>query len=488
MILFPALLCALSGVLMLVLSFLEHKKEKKLLPGNPGVYTVVILAISVAVCMYCTWFTSVDVTLMSFLDSFSIRFCQDALGRLFLTASSVIWLVVSIYSCEYMKQEDNTKRFYGFFLLVYSVLICLDSAGNLITFYFFYEFMTLTSLPLVLHHQTKEALMAGLKYLLYSMAGAYFALFGIYVLSQNTATLDFIPGGSLQSTSTTVMLACFFLILGFGAKAGMLPLHAWLPTAHPAAPAPASAALSAIIVKGGVLAIIRSIFYVAGAQKLRGTWVQSTWMVLALLTVFMGSMIAFRQKEFKKRLAYSTVSQASYILFGLSLLEPMAFTGALLHFVFHACIKAALFLTAGAFIFHTGKHQVSEYPGIGKKLPMATWGYTLASLGLIGIPPVCGFISKWYLALGSLQSDTGVISVIGPVVLLVSALLTAGYLLPIMWNGFFGAKAEPAYKNEWKSPMSVSIALLALLAVWMGVFPDRLVEYMAGISCMVFGK
>ena len=119
---------------------------------------------------------------------------------------------------------------------------------------------------------------------------------------------------------------------------------------------------------------------------------------------------------------------------------------------------------------------------------MATWGYTLASLGLIGIPPVCGFISKWYLALGSLQSDTGVISVIGPVVLLVSALLTAGYLLPIMWNGFFGAKAEPAYKNEWKSPMSVSIALLALLAVWMGVFPDRLVEYMAGISCMVFGK
>ena len=198
--------------------------------------------------------------------------------------------------------------------------------------------------------------MAALKYLFYSMCGAYLGLFGIFFLYKYCDTLAFVPGGSLNLTLLAdhqgiVMVAVFAMLIGFVVKAGMLPLHAWLPTAHPVAPSPASAALSGIIVKCGVLAIIRTVYYVVGADFIRGTWIQTAWMVLTLMTIFMGSMLAFREPVFKKRLAYSTVSQVSYILFGLSALTPTAMTGALLHVVFHAFIKCTLFLTAGIFIF-----------------------------------------------------------------------------------------------------------------------------------------
>lgn len=282
--------------------------------------------------------------------------------------------------------------------------------------------------------------MAALKYLFYSLCGAYCALFGIYFLYQYCDTLTFTAGGTLNRALAAgnegiLLTAVFLMLVGFGAKAGMLPLHSWLTAAHPAAPAPASAVLSAVIVKGGVLAVIRTVYYIVGPAFLKGTWVQTAWMSLSLLTVFMGSMLAYREKVFKKRLAYSTISQVSYILFGLSLLNPVGMTGALLHVVFHAGVKCALFLTAGIFIFRTGKTRVDEYAGIGKRMGVTLWCYTFASLALIGIPPFGGFTSKWYLAQGALQSETGIFRVLGPAVLLISALLTAGYLLPITIRG-----------------------------------------------------
>ena len=181
---------------------------------------------------------------------------------------------------------------------------------------------------------------------------------------------------------------------------GCFPLHAWLPTAHPVAPAPASAFLSGIIVKAGVLAIIRTVYYVAGAAFLRGTWVQTVWAVFAIVTILMGSSLAFKEKIFKKRLAYSTVSNLSYILLGLSMLNETAFTGSILHVVFHAVIKSALFLSAGALIFITGNTKVNDFMGLGKRMPVLFWCYTIVSLGLIGIPPTSGVVSKWYLAVG----------------------------------------------------------------------------------------
>jgi len=275
------------------------------------------------------------------------------------------------------------------------------------------------------------------------------------------------------------------MILGFGVKAGMFPMHGWLPTAHPVAPAPASAFLSAIIVKVGVLAIIRVVFFVVGANFLRGTWVQYTWLTLTLITVFMGSMLAYRENILKKRLAYSTISQVSYILFGLALLTPGGFVGGILQVVFHAIIKTMLFLCAGVIIYKTGKKNVSELTGIGKEMPITIWCFTIASLGLIGIPPTAGFIGKWVLAMGSLGSGIKIFSWLGVVVLLISALLTAGYLLPVAINGFFPGKEENKVKIESKEPtgfMLVPLIIMAIAVILLGVFPNKLTEYIMTIS------
>jgi multicomponent Na+:H+ antiporter subunit D len=361
-----------------------------------------------------------------------------------------------------------------------------------VTLYFFYELMTLTAMPLVLHNGSKEAIMGALKYLFYSMCGAYLALFGIFFLYQNCETLDFVAGGTLQATVTSrgfLLVAIFCMLIGLGAKAGMFPLHAWLPTAHPVAPSPASAVLSAVIVKAGVLAIIRTVFYVVGPDFLKGTWVQTAWMILTLGTVFMGSLLAFREPVFKKRLAYSTVSQVSYILFGLSLLSPMGMTGALLHTVFHAFIKCALFLTAGIFIYQTGRTEAADFAGYGRKMPKTLWAYTFASLALIGIPPASGFISKWYLAEGALSADVGVFGYLGPAVLLVSALLTAGYLLPVTLKGFFPGEAigelEPSVK-EPPSAMWIPLMILAVLSMLLGILPNPLITFVSRIVSAVF--
>ena len=278
---------------------------------------------------------------------------------------------------------------------------------------------------------------------------------------------------------TLLLVAAMLMIVGFGVKAGMFPLHAWLTAAHPVAPAPASAVLSGIIVKGGVLGIIRVVFYMFGAEFLRGTWVQTTWIVLTLLTVFMGSLMAYREKVLKRRLAYSTVSQISYILFGLAVLNPMASEGALLHAVCHAFTKCGLFLCAGAIIYKTGKTRVNELRGIGKEMPVTIWCYTLLSLTLIGIPPTGGFLSKWYLGIGALETGMNVVSWLGPVILLISALLTAGYLLPVTVNGFLPGTDYNYGALEKKEPnltMLIPLIILTVLAVGMGLFPNGILQ------------
>ena len=278
-----------------------------------------------------------------------------------------------------------------------------------------------------------------------------------------------------------LLAVAFVMILGFGVKAGMFPMHAWLPAAHPVAPAPASAVLSAMIVKAGVLAIIR-VVTMFGRDFLRNTWMQTAWICLTLITVFMGSLLAYREPVLKKRLAYSTVSQLSYILFGLAVMNEEALAGSLLHVLAHGFVKAALFLCAGAIIYKTGKTRVEEMRGIGREMPLTMWCFTIASLGLIGIPPTGGFISKWYLAIGSLKSGLPVLAVLGPIVLLVSALLTAGYLLPLTINGFFPGANFDYDKLQKKEPcklMTVPILILTVLSVLVGIFPDGIAPVLA---------
>ncbi|MCD7744395.1 MAG: proton-conducting membrane transporter [Lachnospiraceae bacterium] len=507
--------------------------------------TAVVMVVSAALALLAAWSGENSYTWFELMEGIPIYFQIDGISRLFVTVFSIAWVLVCFYSFTYMGHEGNERRFFGFYLIVYGVLVALCFAGNLVTLYLFYELMTLTSMPMVLHSGSRESIMAALKYLFYSMCGAYLGLFAIFFLYKYCDSITFTAGGTLnlalaQGHTGILLAAVMAALIGFGAKAGMFPLHAWLPTAHPVAPAPASAVLSGIIAKAGVLSIIRVMFYIVGADFIRGTWVQTAWMTLSLLTVFMGSMLAFREKVFKKRLAYSTVSQVSYILFGLSVLSPTGMEGALLHVVFHAFIKCALFLTAGIFIFQAGYSRVDQLEGIGKKMPKTLWCFTFASLALVGIPPASGFISKWYLAQGALEAEIGVFRWVGPAILLLSALLTAGYLLSIVTNGFFpkvkdavhgavvakassasdvvqesaaavavgaghgmdmtkaadavqesasdGADAHHASGGEiTEAPlgMLIPLAIFAALSILLGVFPNPLIQFVSGIAATV---
>lgn len=482
-VLFPVL----CGALILFLPGL--KKRSSLITA-----TAAGLCITTLLGLFVITGTDAQLSLLSLGENLKIYFHIDNLGRMFAAIVLLVWTLAGFYSFEYMKHEKEEKRYFGFFVMVYGVLLALCFSGNLITFYLFYEMMTLLSFPMVLHSRTKEAMSGGLKYLFYSLCGAYMVLLGIYFLNKYASTLDFMAGGSLNSglasaNQTLLLVIAFFMILGFGVKAGMFPMHAWLPAAHPVAPAPASAVMSGLIVKMGVLGIIRVVYYVIGTDFIRGTWVQTAWLTLSLITVFMGSMLAYREKVMKKRLAYSTVSQASYILFGLAVLQPEAMTGSMLHVVFHAVIKSCLFLCAGAIIYKTGRTKVDELTGIGKEMPVTIWCFTFASLALIGIPPASGFISKWYLAIGSLESGIAVFRWLGPVILLVSALLTAGYLLPITVKGFLPGddfNYGSLKKREALKIMTVPMAILAALAVLLGVFPNPLTGYLSAIAGNLF--
>ncbi len=473
-----------------VLLFVPEFSSRNRLLGTAGTGLVItgILAILSLGCR------NADICLFSLGDNLEIFFRLDDLGCIFVVIVTIIWILTGFYSFEYMKHEGEQKRYFGFYLMTFGVMLALGFAGNIVTYYLFYEMLTLLSMPLVLHSKTREALMGGLKYLFYSLCGAYMVLMGLFFLNRYAVTFEFAAGGVLNrelvaGNEKMLLVVVFFMILGFGVKAGMFPMHAWLPTAHPVAPAPASAVLSGLIVKAGVFGIIRTVYFLFGESFIRGTWVQTVWMTLSLITVFMGSVLAYREKVMKKRLAYSTVSQLSYILFGLALLQPAAMTGALLHVVFHAFIKSALFLAAGAIIYKTGRTNVDDMTGIGKEMPITIWCYTFASLALIGIPPASGFISKWYLAEGALLSGTGIFTWLGPVILLISALLTAGYLLPVTIKGFLpGADFDYGrlQKREPNLRMLISLIILAALSVGLGIFPNPLTGFVQGIVESVF--
>ncbi|MBR5766747.1 MAG: proton-conducting membrane transporter [Lachnospiraceae bacterium] len=401
-----------------------------------------------------------------------------------------MWVMDLIFSIEYMKDQAHKRRYYFFYALTLVSMLGVCLAGNLITMYVCYEFMSLVSLPLVLHEQDPEAIAAGRKYIFYSIGGAFLGLSGFFFIYTYGTTLTFTPGGVLDPEllaghEGAMLLVTMLVIIGFGSKAGMFPLHAWLPTAHPVAPSPASAYLSGNITKMGVLVIIRFVYYLVGADFIRGTWVQYTFLVLTMLTILMGSMMAYKEQGFKKRLAYSTVSQVSYALFGIALLNPIGLVGGLMHVIFHSFAKNTLFEVAGAVIHMTGFKKVSDYKDLARKMPVTMWCYTLASLTLVGVPPTSAFLSKWYLASGSLNEGIPVISWLGPAVLILSALLTAGYLISIVLKAFFpGDEYDYPCLNK-KEPnlyMLIPMIIMTSLAVLTGVWAGPLIRFVTGIA------
>ena len=501
MLLLTILIPLIAGIVLILLPLKEESHEaladdtkKSISFKNLCIYTGLFLILSLILLVASVIPGDVEgYDLFKLTGPLTISLKSDAIGRFFAVVMSVVWTCVGFFSFEYMKHEKNNKRYFGVYLMVLGILMGLCFSGNLVTYYAFYELMTLGSFAMVLHNQSHEAVMAGLKYLFYSFAGAYMVLFGLYFVYRNSAVpaLTFTEGGIVNAGAGILNVSMLLMIIGFSVKAGMFPMHGWLPTAHPVAPAPASAALSAIIVKSGVLGIIRVIYYIFGREMFTGSYVQRVVLILSLTTVFIGSMLAYKEKVLKKRLAYSTVSQVSYILFGIFMMNDTAFSGSMIHVAAHAAIKSTLFLCAGAIIYITGCTEVTQLRGIGKKMPIMLWCYTIVSLGLIGIPPFGGFASKWYLCIGSLDAGVPVFSWLGPVILLVSALLTAGYLLPITINGFLPGKDfcdlaakssddDETYMGYMKAAeprlmMLIPIIILTVLSVVIGLFPEVLV-------------
>ena len=425
------------------------------------------------------------IQLFQFADYVTVNFRLDTFGRYVLAAVVIMYTAVTFYGFEYLKTDRRHRIFHGCFFISLGALIAVCMAGNLITLYLSFEFVTLSSFPLILHDVTKEAILAGMKYLYYSIAGALMGLLAVtFVYFYSEGTSNFILGGYILPSNIKdhreLFLAIIFIgILGFGTKAGMLPMSGWLPTAHPIAPAPASALMSGIIAKAGVIAVVRLVYYSVGIRILQGTWVQYAWMILAMLTILMGSSLAFQEKVTKKRLAYSTISQISYIMLGLSMMSKDVLQGVIIQLMSHSAAKGCLFLAAGVFIHELNKRKVTELRGIGKQMPITMVCFTIASLSLIGIPPMGGFVGKWFIAKVAMTSAPGIFAYLAPAVLMISAFLTAGYLLPIVVDGFFpGEDVDPDSLPKKEPPALMTVPMIALccVAVILGLFGSQIVS------------
>lgn len=362
----------------------------------------------------------------------------DELSVLFVTLSTALWLVTTIYAIGYLENAPHRSRFFGFFSLCVTATVGLALAGNLFTFVIFYELLTLATYPLVAHKGTPEAVRGARIYLAYTLAGGMLLLLGAIWLRTIAGPLDFAQGGILAGIpglDPSVLTWIFVLLIaGLGVKAALVPLHGWLPQAM-VAPAPVSALLHAVaVVKAGAFGIVRVVYDVYGVEFADSLNLLAPLGALAAFTIVYGSMLALSQDHLKKRLAYSTVSQVSYIALGTAIVGPLATIGGVVHLVHQGLMKITLFFAAGNYAETLGIHRVSEMNGVGRRMPGTTLAFTIGALGMIGIPPVAGFVSKWYLGLGAVEA--GAVAWVMPV-LIASSLLNAAYFLPILYRAWF---------------------------------------------------
>jgi multicomponent Na+:H+ antiporter subunit D len=384
---------------------------------------------------------------LPFLPGLDLVLQADPLAVLFVALSSVLWLITTVYSVGYLERGDHRSRFFGFFSLCVAATVGVAMAGNLFTFLIFYELLTLATYPLVVHRGTAEALRAGRIYLAYTLGGGLALLFGTLWLWTLTGTTDFVPRGIVADVALlhATELTILFLVLmaGLGVKAAIVPLHAWLPIAM-VAPAPVSALLHAVaVVKAGAFGIMRVVYEVYGIDTAIAMGLAQPLAAAAAVTIIYGSIRALSQDDIKRRLAFSTVSQVSYITLGVALGSPIAAIGALAHLIHQGLMKITMFMCAGNLAEGLGVKKVSECDGVGHRMPGTMIAFTAAALAMIGLPPLAGFVSKWYLATGGLgQGDVWVLAL-----LMGSSLLNALYFLPILHRAWFGhekARAAPA--------------------------------------------
>ncbi len=425
-----------------------------------------------------------SVMLFRLYGELQVMFCLDSMGKVFAGIISFLWPLAVLYAFEYMRKEARQGIFFAYYLMTYGVTAGIALSGNLMTLYLFYELLTLSTFPLVLFPMTREAARASRKYLYYSIGGAAFAFLGlVFVLSFSAiGNTRFLAGGILDPEAAglrknTLLLIYVLAFFGFGVKAVVFPCHKWLPPAT-VAPTPVTALLHAVaVVKSGAFAILRLTYFSFGARFLRGTWAQWVVMAAAMVTILYGSTMAVREAHWKRRLAYSTVSNLSYILLGSSMMSPAGLMAALSHMVFHAFMKISSFFCAGAVMHQTGKTYIYELDGLGRKMPVTFGCLTVASLSLVGIPLFAGFISKWNIIRSAFlcgMGQEGSISLLcfgAGGVLLYSALMTAVYMLTVLIRAYFPKVFQEGKGGREEADKDGETALGAKDPNWMMVLP-----------------
>ncbi len=429
------------------------------------------------------YFQYTYVNIFEFSENLKIAFKIDGLSKVFGTMVALLWPATTLYAFEYMSHEKDEQRFFTFFVMSFGVTVGVAFAANMLTMYLFYEFLTLATLPLVMHEMDAKAFHAGKMYIIFMMSGAAMAFIGLVIIICYGNGTDFFMGGMLNYTAVKgneniLRLVYVITFFGFGVKAAVFPLFMWLPTAS-VAPTPVTALLHAVaVVKAGAFAIIRLTYFSYGTLILRDTWAQYTVMCTAMITILIGSAMALKTSHIKRRLAYSTISNLSYILFSVSLMTQGGLASGLLHMVYHAVIKITLFFCTGAVLVQTGRQYVREIEGIGTKMPIIFGCFTVCGFGLVGVPPFAGFHSKWNIAVSAIRVHNP-FAYAGIFVIIVSALLTALYIFTILIAAYFPKPeaVEGRDDSAVKDPgwmMKLTIVVLTIATVVLGFFPTPL--------------
>ena len=430
----------------------------------------------------------IEYSLFNLLPGIEIGFRVDAFGLLFAMGASILWIATSFYSIGYMRStnENSQTRYYTCFAVSLSMTIGVAFSANLFTMFLFYEGLTLITYPLVAHKETPEAKKGARKYVIYLLGAAKAFIVAGIILTYNLAgTLEFSKSGIfptlVQSAHPNLLYLIFTLFLFGFAKCAIMPFHSWLPAAM-VAPTPVSALLHAVaVVKTGVFTVLRVVIFIFGADLMMEIGVDVFAITFASLTIIIASLMALSRDNLKARLAFSTISQLSYIILGAVLLTPSAMIGGIIHITNHAFSKITLFFCAGSIYVSTHKTEVSQLNGIGKKMPWTMAAFTIATLSMIGVPPASGFITKWYLVIGSLERHSMAVLA----VLLASSFLNAAYFIPIVYKAFFKTE-DSEITQELKSHenavikeipfMVVPLTLTAIVSVVLGLYPDFIVK------------
>ena len=417
----------------------------------------------------------IEYTVANVLPGLSLKFRVDSFGIMFAVVSSFLWIITSAYSIGYMRglSEHSQTRYFCFFALSLSATMGVAFSANLLTTYLFYEMLSFATYPLVAHHQDLEARSSGRKYLLYIVGCSIgFLLPAMLYLYVKTGTLEFARQGFASGAGSPALMAFVLLLFMFGfAKAGVMPFHAWLPAAM-VAPTPVSALLHAVaVVKVGAFCVLRVITGVFGTEYLATLHLDTMMCLIASFTIIAASLIALNQDGLKLRLAFSTVGQLSYIILGAALLTPKGLTGGMMHIAMHAFGKITLFFCAGAIFVATGFRNISEMAGLGRRMPVTFACFLIGSLSVIGLPPCGGFISKWYLVLGTLEANRMLMLF----VLLSSSLLNAAYFLPVIFRAYFSETDDIATQSSIKEAPPwclVPPVLTAVGSIWLFFMPQ----------------